>query len=229
MLPKHLGIILDGCRRWATKNNLSISEGHRAGSHRAIRLVSDVARLGIEYCTMYCWSTENWSRPREELEELVKILREYTDELENHIMLNSVRVSIFGDYAKLAEFDYQLLLRLNKVVEASKGNTGLNLGMALNYGGRSEVVEAVKIIVRSGCTPESVSEELIESYLCTNNFPDVDFIIRTSGEQRLSNFLMWRSVYSELYFTDTYLPDFDTLALEEALAWYSLRQRRFGR
>lgn len=228
-VPQHIGIIMDGNGRWARKRGLPRNMGHSQGS-KAVRKICETAwKLGVKYLTVYAFSTENWSRPQEEIDALMKILRGYLKDAVKQCTENNMRVRIIGDVTALPEDVQTAIAHLEKV---SAENTGLCFQIALNYGGRDEVLRAVKkaanALALEGKHVDAMTIEDIGRFLDTAEVPDPDLIIRTSGEQRLSNFLLWQSAYAELYFTDILWPDFDKKALEDAILYYGSRKRRFG-
>jgi len=228
-VPQHIAIIMDGNGRWAKKRGLPRNAGHTQGS-KAVRKICEAAwKSGVKYLTIYAFSTENWSRPKEEIDALMKILRSYLKDAVKQSAENNMRVRIIGDYSVLPE---DMITSIQHLEEVSSGNTGLQFQIALNYGGRDEVLRAVKKaaakLAAEGRSVEDMTAEELGASLDTAGIPDPDLIIRTSGEQRLSNFLLWQSAYAELYFTDILWPDFDKKALEEAILYYGSRNRRFG-
>lgn len=228
-VPQHIAIIMDGNGRWAKKRGMPRNMGHSQGSKAVRRICEEAWKLGVKYLTVYAFSTENWSRPQEEIDALMKILRNYLKDAIKQCKENNMRVRILGDVTALPE-DIQTAIA--QLEENSAVNTGLQFQIALNYGGRDEVLRAVKKaaerLALEERSVETMTTEDISGALDTAGIPDPDLIIRTSGEQRLSNFLMWQSAYSEFYFTDTLWPDFDRKALEEAILYYGSRSRRFG-
>ncbi len=228
-VPQHIAIIMDGNGRWAKKRGLPRNVGHTQGS-KAVRKICEAAwKCGVKYLTIYAFSTENWSRPKEEIDALMKILRSYLKDAVKQSTENNMRVRIIGDYSVLPE---DMITSIQHLEEVSSGNTGLQFQIALNYGGRDEVLRAVKKaaakLLAEGKSVEDMTVEELGGALDTAGIPDPDLIVRTSGEQRLSNFLLWQSAYAELYFTDILWPDFDKKALEEAILYYGSRNRRFG-
>lgn len=228
-VPQHIGIIMDGNGRWAKKRGMPRNLGHTQGSKAVRKICEEAWKFGVKYLTIYAFSTENWSRPKEEIDALMKILRSYLKDAVKQCRENNMRVRIIGDYSVLPE---DMITSIKRLEEVSSEYTGLQFQIALNYGGRDELLRAVKRAAAKlgaeGKTIEDMTTEDIGGSLDTAGIPDPDLIIRTSGEQRLSNFLMWQSAYAELYFTDTLWPDFDKKALEEAILYYGSRNRRFG-
>ncbi len=229
VIPKSIAIILDGNGRWAKKRNLPRAIGHKAGCETLEKTVEDCVRLGVECLTVYAFSTENWKRSAIEVGALMKLLRFYMVKLIDVANRNNVKAVMIGDESR---FEPDIRKGIRKLTEATKNNTGMVFAFAINYGGRDEIKRAVENIVddvESGkLSKENISEELISSYLDTNDLPDPDLLIRTSGELRVSNFLLWQIAYSEFYITDTLWPDFDKEELLKAIESYSHRQRRFG-
>ena len=229
VIPKSIAIILDGNGRWAEKRNLPRAMGHKAGCETLEKTVEDCVRLGIECLTVYAFSTENWKRSALEVGALMKLLRFYMVKLIDVANKNNVKAVMIGDESR---FEPVIRKGIKKLIEATKNNTGMVFAFAINYGGRDEIKRAVENIVddvESGKISKSdISEELISSYLDTKDLPDPDLLIRTSGELRVSNFLLWQIAYSEFYITDTLWPDFDKEELLKAIESYSHRQRRFG-
>lgn len=228
-IPQHIAIIMDGNGRWAKKRGLPRNVGHSQGSKTVRKICEAAWNFGVKYLTIYAFSTENWSRPQDEIDALMKLLRGFLKDAEKQCAENNMRVRIIGDISVLPE---DMVTSINHLEEVSAVNTGLQFQIALNYGGRDEVLRAVKKaaakLTEAGKTVEDMTEEDISNSLDTAEIPDPDLIIRTSGEQRLSNFLMWQSTYSEFYFTDVLWPDFDKKALEAAILYYGSRDRRFG-
>ena len=228
-LPKHVAIIMDGNGRWAKKRGLPRTAGHSAGAETFRKIAAYCKELGMDYLTVYAFSTENWKRPKEEVDALMTLLRNYMKTCLKTAEKNRMRVRVLGDKTAL---DDDIRNRITELEEATKNNDGLNFQIALNYGSRDEMVRAMKKMcmdVKEGkMEPEQIDEKLFESYLDTHDIPDPDLMIRTSGEQRLSNYLLWQLAYSEFYFTDVLWPDFTKEDLAEAIAYYNGRDRRFG-
>ncbi len=229
-LPKHTAIIMDGNGRWAKKKGKLRVFGHEQGVKTVRKTVEDCARLGLEYLTLYTFSTENWNRPKFEVETLMRLLMSsLKKELEtlNH---NNIKLNTIGDIASLPKTAHKELL---DVMEKTKNNTGMTLTLALSYGARDEIKNAVQQIsakVKNNIiSPENIDETIINNHLYTHNLPDVDLLIRTSGEHRISNFLLWQIAYAELYFIDVFWPDFSEHHLLEAIKNYQNRERRFGK
>ena len=228
-VPEHVAIILDGNGRWAKKRLMPRNYGHAQGSKNVEKMCEIAWNLGIKYLTVYAFSTENWKRPEKEVNTLMKLLRDYLKDCIERTSKNNMRVRILGDKTGLSQDIRQAIDRLEEV---SAGNTGLNFSIALNYGSRDEMVRAMKRMaqdVRGGrLTPEDINEQVFSGYLDTADIPDPDLLIRTSGEQRLSNFLLWQLAYTEFYFTDVLWPDFGRKELIDAIEQYNSRDRRFG-
>lgn len=229
ILPAHIGIIMDGNGGWAKKRALPRKVGHRAGAETFKTIARYANKRGIPYMTMYVFSTENWKRPQDEVASLMELLRNYLDEVERYREEN-IRIRFVGD---LSVFDEDIRRKMERVQKNSADSTGLTLNLAVNYGGRDEIVHAARklahLVQEGKIQPEDINEELFAGNLYTNGEPDVDLIIRPSGEYRLSNFLIWQSAYAEYVFMDEVLwPDFKPAHLEEALREYQKRNRRFG-
>ena len=229
MLPEHIGIIMDGNGRWAQKRGLPRSAGHKQGARTFREIVRYCRSIGIRYLTVYAFSTENWKRPQSEIDAIMNLLRDYLDELERHSDEEQGVLRFIGDMAPLAE---DLRQRIADVQERTAGREGITVNLALNYGGRHEIVHAVQQAVslaRQGTlTPEAVDEALVDSLMYTAGQPPVDLIIRPSGEQRISNFLLWQGAYAEFVFMDVLWPDFTPGDLDRAIAEFQRRSRRFG-
>ena len=229
MLPEHIGIIMDGNGRWAQKRGLPRSAGHKQGARTFREIVRYCRTIGIRYLTVYAFSTENWKRPQSEINAIMNLLRDYLDELERHSDEEQGVLRFIGDMAPLAE---DLRQRITDVQERTAGREGITVNIALNYGGRHEIVHAVQQAVslaRQGTlTPEAVDEALVDSLMYTAGQPPVDLIIRPSGEQRISNFLLWQGAYAEFVFMDVLWPDFTPGDLDRAIAEFQRRSRRFG-
>ena len=228
-VPKHIAIIMDGNGRWAKKRMMPRNYGHRQGS-KVVEEVSNLANsLGVKYLTIYAFSTENWSRPESEVDSLMKLLRTYLKSSIKESKKNNMRVRVIGDRTGL---DKDIIESIKELEEASKANTGLNLSVAINYGGRDEIVRAVrglaKEILDDKIEVNQIDEKTFEHYLDTKDIPEPDLLIRTSGEKRLSNFLLWQMAYTEFYFTDVLWPDFNKKELMKAIEYYNKRSRRFG-
>ncbi len=228
-VPKHIGIIMDGNGRWAKKRFLPRVMGHRAGAQALDKLLKDAEGLGVGYITVYAFSTENWKRTEEEVNGIMGLLREYINRYFNENESMSLRINSMGDLSALNEGLRNDIIR---VKELSKERTGITLTIAINYGGRDEIRRATTQIAKdclSGkISPENINDALISSYLDAPELPDPELIIRTSGEYRTSNFLLWEAAYSEYYFTDKLWPDFTVEDLKEAIAYYQTKDRRFG-
>jgi undecaprenyl diphosphate synthase len=228
-VPKHIAIILDGNGRWAKKKGMPRNYGHAQGSKNVERICEDAFKLGVKYLTVYAFSTENWKRPQDEVDALMNLLRNYMKTCLKTAEKNRMRVRVLGDKTAL---DEDIKSRIEELEEATKHNDGLNFQIALNYGSRDEMVRAMKRMCmdcKDGkVEPGEIDEALFESYLDTHDIPDPDLMIRTSGEQRLSNYLLWQLAYSEFYFTDVLWPDFTKEELIKAIEYYNGRDRRFG-
>lgn len=227
-MPVHIGIIMDGNGRWAKKRGLPRKAGHKAGSTTFRKVVRYCNKIGIRYLTVYAFSTENWKRPSEEVEGIISLLREFLNDARNYKNEN-IRTRFIGD---ISPFDEDIREKVAECERESANHTGLTLNIAINYGGRNEMVQAVRRLaeeVQAGrLLPGNIGEEEISSRLYTSGEPDVDLIIRPGGEQRLSNFLLWQAAYAEFLPTETLWPDFDEKCIDQALAEYAGRHRRFG-
>jgi undecaprenyl diphosphate synthase len=224
-LPEHIAIIMDGNGRWAQKRNLPRQAGHRAGTQNILSLLKTVGKYGIKYVTLYSFSTENWNRPEDEIHGILDILGKTIDKELPKLHKNGIRICHIGRLEKLPE---KTRIAVLNAIELTQNNTAMILSLAFDYGGRTEIVDAVKKIITDRIPPQDVDEKLFGNYLYTNNLPAVDLVIRTGGDLRISNFLLWQSAYSEFYFTDVLWPDFKSREIEKALISYSKRQRRFG-
>lgn len=228
-VPQHIAIIMDGNGRWAKKRFLPRKAGHKAGAETLERIIEDCRDLGVKHLTVYAFSTENWKRPQKEVDTLMKLLKDYLEDCLERTSKNNMRVRVLGDKTGLSDDIRQSIEELEAV---SAKNTGLNFSIALNYGSRDEMVRAIRHLaadaVSGSLRPEAVDEKVFERYLDTADLPDPDLLIRTSGEQRLSNFLLWQLAYTEFYFTDVLWPDFDRTELIRAIEQYNTRDRRFG-
>lgn len=223
-LPQHIAIIMDGNGRWAKKRGLPRSAGHAAGAKTFKQIARYCNKIGIKYLTVYAFSTENWKRPETEVKGIMDLFRSYLKDVDNFKGEN-IRLEFIGDREPLAG-DIKKLME--HAEEESANATGLHLNMAINYGGRDEIVHAVKAIIKEGISAEEITEDTVASHLYTSGQPDPDFIIRPSGEYRLSNYLIWQSAYAEYWFSDVLWPDFKPKHLDKALEDFSNRNRRFG-
>ncbi len=228
-LPRHIAIIMDGNGRWAKKNALRRIAGHRKGAEAVRNTVRTCREIGIQYLTLYAFSVENWRRPANEVEALMSLLEEFLISELKEMLDNNIRLATIGNINALSEGVKKILY---KTLEQTSKNRGMTLNLALSYGGRDEIVEAVKKILRDSeageIKKEDMTRETFSKYLYTADMPDPDLLIRTSGEYRLSNFLLWQSAYTELYFVDVLWPDFSRENLIEIIADYQSRERRFG-
>jgi len=228
-IPEHIAIIMDGNRRWARQRNLDPRLGHKKGAETLEKVVKYCNKIGIKYLTVYAFSTENWKRSKEEVGALMILLQNYLDDFSKRADTENIRIKVLGDITKLQEGIQE---SIRNCIERTKNNTGLTFCIALNYGGRNEIQEAIKKIVKDikneKISEQEITEDLISNYLYTRDIPDPDLIIRTSGEIRLSGFLTWQSVYSELYFIKKNWPDFTEQDLDEAIEEYNKRTRKFG-
>ena len=228
-IPQHVAIILDGNGRWAKSKGMPRNYGHTAGAKNVETVCEAADQLGIKYLTLYAFSTENWNRPAAEVEALMKLLESYLKNCLKTADKNNMRTRVIGEIGRLSE---KFQTRIKELEEYSAKNTGLNLTIAINYGSRDEMVRAIKNMVKDHddgkLSLEEITDEKFSSYLDTKELPDPDLLIRTSGEQRLSNYLLWQLAYSEFYFTDVPWPDFHKKELEQAIEAYNKRDRRFG-
>jgi len=229
-LPRHMAIIMDGNGRWAKQKGKLRVFGHENGVHTVRRTVESCVKIGLEYLTLYTFSTENWNRPKFEVETLMRLLVSSLKKELKTFNKNNVRLNTIGDINSLPTRAYNELV---EVMEKTKGNTGMTLTLALSYGAREELKNAMQQIAikvkNNIISPESIDETIINNHLYTQNLPDVDLLIRTSGEHRVSNFLLWQIAYAELYFIDVFWPDFREHHLVEAIINYQNRERRFGK
>lgn len=228
-IPEHIAIIMDGNGRWAKKRFMPRTYGHMQGSKTVEKILSDAKELGIRYLTVYAFSTENWKRPEDEVNTLMKLLNNYLDDCIKKCNKNHLQVRVIGEIHKLAPEIQEKIIHLEEI---SKNNDGICFTIALNYGSRDEIVRAIKKIAvdykEGKLEEETITEEKVASYLDTAGLPDPELMIRTSGEERLSNFLMWQLAYTEFYFTDVLWPDFDKKELIRAIEYFNGRDRRFG-
>jgi undecaprenyl diphosphate synthase len=229
-IPKHIAIIMDGNGRWAKERNLPRTMGHKAGVETIREIVKECSNLGVKYLTLYAFSTENWHRPEDEVSALMNLLVQYLRKEFEELNNNNVVINNIGDVSQLPEICER---ELTIAYKNTKNNTGLTLNLALNYGGRNELIRAFKLIskdVKEGkIREEDIDENIISNYLYTKNMPDPDLIIRPSGEQRISNFLLWQCAYSEFWYSNIKWPDFKKEHLHKAIYDYQSRDRRFGR
>ena len=226
-IPKHIAIIMDGNRRWAKKRNLPVKLGHKNGAESLRKIINYSIKLGIEYITVYAFSTENWKRSEDEVKDLMNLLREYLDQIEKDNEKKNVKIKILGDITRL---DSDIQEKIINLENKTKDNTGLVFNIALNYGGRDEIIHAVLGISRDLMNKniDEVNEEVFSTYLYGGAMPDPDIILRTAGEKRLSNFLLWQCAYSEFIYTDVLWPDFSEKDLDKAIAEFNTRKRNFG-
>lgn len=225
-VPEHIGIIMDGNGRWAKQRGLTRSEGHKSGVDNLRRVLEACGDFGVKYVTIYAFSTENWQRPRAEVRFLIRIIDYYIDRELQALHEKGVQLRHIGDLGALG---HRLQRRIQNAIDLTKNNTKLVLNVAFNYGGRAEIIQAIQHIIKDGIPAEQVTEDLLSRYMYTGGQPDPDLIIRTGGDFRLSNFLVWQSTYAEFYSTPTFWPDFDREELRKAIEYYCLRERRFGK
>ncbi len=224
-LPRHVAVIMDGNGRWARERRLPRVAGHRAGIDAVRETVEISARLGIQVLTLYAFSQENWKRPRSEVTTLMSLLREYVRKELRTLMRNSIRLNVIG---RLEDLPDGAQKELRRALEETRGNDGLQFNIALSYGGRTEIVDACRALIRSGVDPEDVDAAAFAQQLYTAGQPDPDLLIRTSGELRVSNFLLWQIAYAEIWVTETLWPDFRRAHLFQAILDYQRRERRYG-
>jgi undecaprenyl diphosphate synthase len=225
VLPRHVAFILDGNGRWAAQRGLTRLEGHRAGVANIRPIIRCLGEYKVGYVTLYAFSTENWSRPDDEVNGIFNLLEEVIGRETRELHKNGVKIRHIG---RLEGLPWGVQKSIKEAVKLTQNNTGMTLGVAINYGGRGEILDAVRQITSDKVLSRNINENLFNKYLYTAGFPDVDLMIRTSGEMRISNFLIWQSAYSEYYFTPVLWPDFNEEELKKALLAYSQRQRRFG-
>ena len=228
-IPQHVAIIMDGNGRWATAKGLPRPAGHKAGAERITTLLHAAKKFSVPFVTVYAFSTENWKRPQTEVDALMKLLNHFLSNYVDKLMSENVRLYVIGKMEQLSE---QLQKKIADAIEKTSQNDGLTFTIALNYGGRSEIADAAKKLasdIQNGkITPEEIDEKLFASYLYQPKLPDVDLLIRTGGELRISNFLLWQISYAEIYVASLFWPDFDEKALEDAIYAFNKRDRRLG-
>jgi Undecaprenyl pyrophosphate synthetase (EC 2.5.1.31) len=224
-IPRHIAIIMDGNGRWARQRHLPRLAGHRAGTENIRRIVTECAEQGVQCLTLYAFSTENWSRPSAEVDGLMRILSDFIDRETINLHREGARLRHLG---RLDNISAELRQKILDAIELTRHNTRITLAVAFNYGGRADIVDAVRELIALGVQPDDVTEEMISDHLSTRGMPDPDLIIRTSGEWRLSNFLIWQAAYSEYWTTPVYWPDFSPEHLRQAIYDYGQRERRFG-
>ncbi len=228
-IPQHVAIILDGNGRWAKSKGMPRNYGHAQGSKNVEKICEEAWRMGIKYLTVYAFSTENWNRPKDEVDALMKLLRNYMKTCLKTAKKNDMKIRVIGELQRL---DEDIRSRIAELEEATKENGGLNFQIAINYGSRDEIVRAVRKLAadcaKGKVNAEDIDEQVFEGYLDTHDIPDPDLMIRTSGELRLSNYLLWQLAYTEFYFTDVLWPDFNKEELVKAIEKYNGRDRRFG-
>ena len=225
-IPHHVAIIMDGNARWARKNGIGVSQGHRAGYENIARVTRTLTERGVNEVTLFAFSTENWRRPEDEVNDLMELAFEAIERGVDEFHANGVRLRHVGYERRLPS---EMLRNIKAAEQLTKDNSTISLNLAFDYGGRYEIVNAVKTIVESGVHPEDIDEALIEQHLFTRGIPDPDIIIRTGGEFRISNFMIWQSAYAEFHSSTALWPEFGEKEIDEAIRIYSQRQRRFGR
>ena len=226
VVPTHVAIIMDGNGRWAAERGLARTEGHRAGTENIRRILRAFATHGVRHLTLYAFSTENWERPAEEVNALIQILQEMIRSETRQLHADGVRLMHIGRLDRLPD---EVQQGIADAIELTRHNTGITVALAYDYGGRSEMTHAIKSIVADGIQASQIDEQLIGRYLYTTGMPDPDLIIRTAGEMRISNFLLWQAAYAEYYSTGVYWPDFDETEVDKAIAAYGQRRRKYGR
>jgi undecaprenyl diphosphate synthase len=224
-IPQHIAIIMDGNGRWAQRRSLPRHAGHRAGTENIRQIVRDCKEIGVGYLTLYAFSTENWTRPTLEVRGLMTILGEFIDRETDALNKEGVRIRHLGSTQGLSE---RLKRKVKHAVDVTASNTALTLAVAFNYGGRADIVQAARSMVAEGIAPDMLTEQSLADHLYTRGMPDPDLVVRTGGEFRLSNFLIWQAAYSEYYSTSVFWPDFNVEDLRKAIDAYEQRQRRFG-
>ena len=225
-IPQHIAIIMDGNARWAKQKNLLIKIGHKAGSENVRKISENCIELGVKFLTIYAFSSENWDRPQEEVNYLMNLLEEYLEKETKPLIEQGVKILISGNLQKLADSTKKKIIEIEEI---TKDNKALTLNVAFSYGSRQELVDAVKKITEQKIPAKEINEELISKNLYHPEIPDPDLLIRTAGDLRVSNFLLWQIAYSELYFTETYWPDFDKKNLLTAIQSFNKRERKYGK
>ena len=225
MVPHHIAIIMDGNRRWAREHRFDVLKGHSQGSNTLKEIAEHAQKIGVNYLTVFAFSTENWRRPQREVNALIELMRRFLMQDLESLISDNVRLRIIGD---LAPFDRDLRALFEDAVKQTSTNTGLQLTVAINYGGKQDLMQAMQKMASENPDLKEISEEDLKSALQTSDLPEIDLLIRTGGEYRLSNFILWDSAYAELYFSEKYWPDFTGADLDEAIDNFANRQRRFG-
>ena len=225
-VPNHVAIIMDGNGRWASTHGLPRSEGHRAGTENIRRIIPAFVEQGVKYLTLFSFSTENWGRPESEVDILIELLADAISNETDELHQSGVRIRHLG---RMDELPLQIRTAIRASSELTKNNSKFNLSVAFNYGGRAEIIDAVKKIIGTSLSPDEVTDESFEMHLDTGDLPDVDMVIRTAGEMRMSNFLLWRAWYAEYYSSEVWWPDFDEQEVSKAIDSYGKRKRRYGR
>ena len=223
-VPKHIAFIMDGNGRWAKVRGLARKFGHKEGYRRMVKMVKHCADLGVSVVSYFAFSTENWNRPKDEVDEIFRIIRENMHADSEEFIKHGIRISVMGD---ITAFPGDLQDKLNEMVETTKGNTRCTLNLCANYGGRADITQAVNKAIKSG--KQNISEQEFSKYLYGSDLPAPDFIVRTSGEMRISNFMLWQMAYSELYFIKTFWPDMNERLIEKCIIEYQQRDRRYGK
>ncbi|MFN8617265.1 MAG: polyprenyl diphosphate synthase [Dehalococcoidia bacterium] len=224
-VPRHVAVIMDGNGRWATQRGLPRAAGHRAGTENIRRVIERFADHGVQYLTLYAFSTENWNRPEKEVRLLIRLLRYFIKRETNNLHKNGIQLRMLGHVETLPEW---LQKQVSDAIALTKDNSRMTLNICFSYGGRDDILTAIKGMMQDELGPSEITEETVSSYLSTGGAPDPDLLIRTGGDMRISNFLLWQCAYAELYFTDTFWPDFGREDTDIALAEYGRRKRKFG-
>ena len=224
-IPSHVAIILDGNGRWAKQRNMPRTFGHKNGAENVVDIAIHAKKRGVKYLTLYAFSTENWKRPKKEIDYLMKLLIKFVEEKIDQLMEEDCKLNFLGDLSAIPDATRSAV---EKALDKTKDNKSLFINIALNYGGRDEIVHAIKNIIDKGFKPDQIDEDLISNNLYTKDIPDPDLLIRPGGELRISNFLIYQIAYSELYFSDKLWPDFDQVEFDKAIEEFSRRNRRFG-
>jgi len=229
-IPKHIGIIMDGNGRWATRRGLPRSAGHRAGAETLRKITEHCSDIGVKAITAYAFSTENWNRPPAEVDALMKLLYEYLKDSEKRLAGKNNKIRVIGDRSKLSN---EIIREIERTEELTHDNCGLVLNLAINYGGRDEIARAAQLLAtetqKGTLKPSDITADMLNKRLYTSGLPEVELIIRTGGERRLSNFLLWQSAYAEFWYTDTYFPDFGKKDINQAILDFQNRDRRYGK
>lgn len=226
-IPLHIGFIMDGNRRWAKERGLPSFEGHRAGLNNGVyKVLDECHKRGVKHVTLFAFSTENWNRSKEEIDYLIRLFRNMINDKLQELHEKNIRLNFIGH---LTDWPKKMQSEMKRAMDLTSNNTGMTVNVALSYGGRAEIVDAAKRIVAEGLKPEEITEKKFAEYIYEAGQPDPDIIVRTSGEQRISGFMLWQSAYAEFYFTNKYWPDFDEAEVDKVITEYNRRERRFGK